>query len=189
MYYMSIRLNNMVSIARLTIHDHTHVHDKYHQNGRSLNLYAPPVPNGFLSKWSVSLIPLNRLKTLPLWTNYNAYIQLVCGSIHQKFMKENFVKCMAGCCTLLYTLIMWLQFSSTLSHKRNATFLCGFFLGPKVRVMWPRVMRNCYLEQLFVEMMYAPISIGIHSSPKERQLQKCCDSFETECISYGACMH
>ncbi len=30
-------------------------------------------------------------------------------------------------------------------------------------------------------MMYNPILIGIHSSPKERQLQKSCVSFETEC--------
>ncbi len=32
-----------------------------------------------------------------------------------------------------------------------------------------------------VEMMYNPRFTGIHSSPKERQLQKCCVSFEKEC--------
>ncbi len=32
-----------------------------------------------------------------------------------------------------------------------------------------------------VEMMYNPGFTGIHSSPKERQLPKCCVSFEKEC--------
>ena len=36
------------------------------------------------------------------------------------------------------------------------------------------------------EIMYSPIFIGIHSSPKDRQLQKCCKSFETEYISQGS---
>ncbi len=32
--------------------------------------------------------------------------------------------------------------------KRNATFLCGFFLGPRVMVMWPGVMRNLNISFL-----------------------------------------
>ena len=34
--------------------------------------------------------------------------------------------------------------SDTLSLKRNATFLHGFFLEPMVTVMWPGVMRNLH---------------------------------------------
>ncbi len=33
-----------------------------------------------------------------------------------------------------------------------------------------------------VEIMYNPRFTGIHSSPKERQLPKCCVSFEKECM-------
>ncbi len=34
---------------------------------------------------------------------------------------------------------------NTLSLKRNATFLHGFLLGRRVRVMWPGVMRNLHM--------------------------------------------
>ncbi len=70
----------------------------------------------------------------------------------------------------------------TLNLKRNATFLHGFFLGPRVRVMWPWIMGNLHIG-FFVEMMYNPRFTGIHSSPKERQLPKCCVSFDKECTS------
>ncbi len=39
------------------------------------------------------------------------------------------------------TVALWIEYQqTTLSLKRNATFLHGFFLGPRVRVMWPGVM-------------------------------------------------
>ncbi len=57
-----------------------------------------------------------------------------------------------------------LRKSCTLSLKRNATFLRGFLLGTRVRVMWPRVVRNLHI----LASCY-------------QQLRKCCDSFETQC--------
>ena len=65
--------------------------------------------------------------------------------------------------------LYWMK--NTLSVKRNTTVLHGFFLAPRVRVLWPWVMYN-------------PIFIGIRSSLKDRQLKKCCDSFETECTRF-----
>ena len=55
------------------------------------------------------------------------------------------------------------RFIYPISHHLHSvskeTFLRGFFLGPRVRVMWPRVMGNLH--------MYNPIFMGIHSSPKK----------------------
>ncbi len=34
-------------------------------------------------------------------------------------------------------------------------------------------------------MMHNPIFTGVHSSPKETQLQKCCASFGKECSGVG----
>ncbi len=83
-------------------------------------------------------------------------------------------------------------YNATLSLKRNATFLHGFVLGPTVRVTWPWIMGHLHIGFLkwrfwqvvtlsIVEMMDSPRFTGIHSSPKERQLRKCCVSFEKEC--------
>ncbi len=63
-------------------------------------------------------------------------------------------------CLLRFLFLSYQKNDYTPSLKRNATFLNGFFLGPGVR------------------------NIGIHSSPKERQLQQC---FETECTKKKDC--
>ncbi len=73
--------------------------------------------------------------------------------------------------------------STTLSLKRIATFLRGFFLGPRVRVMWPRVIRIApyslasTLLQKKDKCNWLTFRIGtsllkcleIHSPPKETQ--------------------
>ncbi len=75
----------------------------------------------------------------------------------------------------------WCMKEYTLSLKRNATFHHGFYLGPRVRFMWPWIIGNLHIGFLNNN----PIFTGIHSSPKERRLKKSCVSFETECIIYN----
>ncbi len=53
--------------------------------------------------------------------------------------------------------------------------------------IFPGAQGQGHVTQDHAEMMYAPIFNGIHSSPKEMHLQKCCDSFETECSTAYLC--
>ncbi len=63
--------------------------------------------------------------------------------------------------------------------KRNATLICPFFLVPLGHWPWHRVFMS------IAKMVYNSSFTGIHSSPKERHLQKCCVSFGKECSYYG----
>ncbi len=74
--------------------------------------------------------------------------------------------------------------------KETQLFLMDFSWGPGSGSCDPGSWEICILKWGFwqvvtlsiVEMMYNPRFTGIHSSPKERQLLKCCVSFEKECI-------
>ena len=80
----------------------------------------------------------------------------------------------------------WLSYCVCRCHKKNIhpvsketqLFFVDFSWGPGSGSCDPGSW------EIF-KMMFTPIFIGIHSSPKERQLQKCCDSFETESSRHG----
>ncbi len=89
----------------------------------------------------------------------------------------------------------------TLFPKRNATLISRFFMVTVDQGQWPRVMctkgnapesnrqktpsknikRFCQYTRSNAQMKFAPKFTDLHSSPKERQLQKSCVSFGEEC--------
>ena len=72
---------------------------------------------------------------------------------------------------------------STLFPKRNATLISRFLGSPWTRVSDPRSCppRGIVIRSI-VEMAFGLRFTDLHSSPKNRQLQKSCVSFGEECI-------
>ncbi len=79
-----------------------------------------------------------------------------------------------------YTLLLTLA-QYTFFPKRNATLISRYLWWPRTRVSDPR---SCTPR----EMTFGQKFTDLHSSPKDRQLQKSCVSFGEECIACMFCI-
>ncbi len=108
------------------------------------------------------------INTICSWYTINSLLRVGCNNTIKQNVQRFFMFC---------SYLARIGKHGTLSLKRNTVGTCLHVLN----TFLARLPRNIKQRPSQGKSKKEPRFIGIHSSPKERQLQKSCGSFETEC--------